>query len=469
MEKRKQKINQKITKIEITNDTITGRGGLALFLRYVEQIKFYPMAEKTLGKLHVRNRAMTLYQFLKQMIGFFIDGTYMSIESFNKRKNDEGYVALLENQKEEMASSHQVKRFFGKLLEKKITNKIYRKILHSLFIWRLNIEKPKVIILGIDTMVMDNDDAKKREGVEPTYKKKKGYQPLHICWGSYLIDVLFRSGSKHSNHGTDFIDTVRDITELIRKKYKKEVPIIIVGDSGFFDEKAFEYFEKELKILYVVIGKFYGDIKEYLSKTKTEDYKKYKGNGVWSYIEFGNILKSWNKFRRCIYTTMNEGEDGQFMFEFARPDNLIYTNIGQDPKLNQALKKAGRKDLLEAESIIGLSHQRGKDELIHRSLKELATKEQLPFKSIEMNRGFYYLLVISHFLFESYKRDITDNVIPVTVYPNRFRRELIDFAAKIVSHSGEIILKVSNAIRESIKIFELWERCQSPPKIAIIY
>lgn len=66
-------------------------------------------------------------------------------------------------------------------------------------------------------MVLDNNDAKKREGVEPTYKKRMGYQPLHISWGPYLVDMLFRSGSKHSNHGTDFIDSVEDITKLIKK------------------------------------------------------------------------------------------------------------------------------------------------------------------------------------------------------------------------------------------------------------
>ena len=56
-------------------------------------------------------------------------------------------------------------------------------------------------------MILDNDNAQNREGCEPTYKKK-GFQPLHLTWGSYLIDALFRSGSKHSNHGKDYIKAV---------------------------------------------------------------------------------------------------------------------------------------------------------------------------------------------------------------------------------------------------------------------
>jgi len=41
-----------------------------------------------------------------------------------------------------------------------IGNAIFRKILHKLFLWRLQIEKPTVIILGVDTMVMDRASVK---------------------------------------------------------------------------------------------------------------------------------------------------------------------------------------------------------------------------------------------------------------------------------------------------------------------
>jgi len=428
-------INQpKIKKIEITNEKISGRGGLVFFLRYVEQIGSYKLSEKILGNIRISSKGLSLYQFIKQMLAYFIDGTHMSIESFNKRGNDRGYIALLENKKWQMASSHQIKRFFRKLMDNNISNNIYRKFLHKLFLWRLQIEKPEEIILGVDTMVMDNNDAKKREGVEPTYKKKKGYQPLHISWGPYLVDILFRSGSSHSNHGTDFIDSVEDITKLIRKNYNSEVPIIIVCDSGFLDEKSFRYFEEKLKIGYIIAGKMYDDIKSYLRKIPAEGYKKFKGNGIWSYIELGNRLKSWSKFRRAIYTRLETDENGQLTLEFARADTILYTNIGKDTEFIKLLKKAGKEELIKADSIISLAHQRGKDELIHRSIKELATKEQLPFKHMGMNRAYYYLLAITHFLFESYKRDVTNEVLPAESYPNTFRRELIDFAVKIVSH-----------------------------------
>jgi len=141
------------------------------------------------------------------MIAFFIDGTNMSISSFDQSKKDEGYASVLECKTDQMASSHQIKRFFCKLSG--VTGFVFNKILNELFIWRLDISKPQIIELGIDTMVLDNDSAVKREGSEVTYKRKKGFQPLHICWGPFLVDVVFRKGSAHSNHGTDYTEMIQ--------------------------------------------------------------------------------------------------------------------------------------------------------------------------------------------------------------------------------------------------------------------
>ena len=220
----------KITKIGVTNNKIAARGGLPLFLRYIENIGLYKLISSTLLSLLVSSgKGLQLQQFLKQMFAFMMDGTNMSISSFDQLKNDEGYAALLENKSNEMASSHQIKRFFVKVSI--VTNYFFNLVLHELFIWRLHITNPKIIELGIDTMVMDNDSAKKREGNEPTYKKTKGFQPLHICWGPFLIDVLFRKGSAHSNHGTDYPDRMRGVVQLIRRRYSRDVPIIICADS----------------------------------------------------------------------------------------------------------------------------------------------------------------------------------------------------------------------------------------------
>lgn len=454
----------KINKISITDDKITARGGITLFLRYIENIKLYELISSVvLLKVAFGNKGLKLQQFLKQMFAFFIDGTDMSIAGFDKKKIDKGYTAVLENKEDDMASSHQIKRMFTKL--SLIPNRLYNRILNELFIWRLKIDAPKIIILGIDTMVLDNDDSLKKEGCEPTYKRKKGFQPLHISWGVFLIDVMFRNGKAHSNHGTDYIDRVTAIVELIRGRYNSDVPIILCADSGFADQKAFDHFDS-IGIHFITTSRIYKDVKEYAELYPSEAYGELtKNKAVWKFFEFASKRGTWKRYRRSIFTTLSCDEFGQYVLDLKgnKTDNLIFTNIGTNPEADRRLRTAGGEEYFEAKNIIELSHSRGADELIHRSIKELATKEQLPFKNMGMNRTYYFLLVISHFIFETYKRDVTKDVIAVTSYPNTFRRKVIDFAAKITSGSGYVILNVPRTIYETFNFEKLWKNCQSPP------
>lgn len=466
---RKKSISKqvKISKVAVTSDKLSSRGGLFFFLRYVENINFYQLFENTFGFIRKSAKGLSCYQFIKQLLAFFIDGTDMSMKSFDRHKCDEAYASVLENLQSYMASSHQMKRVFRALMP--IQNRLYRKVLHRLFVWRLKIEKPKVIELFGDTMVLDNNDAHKREGVEPTYKKKKGYHPLHITWGPYVVDALFRSGSTHCNHGSDFVKTITKLTHLIREQYSQEVPIIVKTDSAFLDDSNFRYFEDRLKINYLCVGKQYLDLKSYVQHIDPSAFSEVvNGNQSWRYVEFGNRLKSWSTFRRCIFSTLETEEHGQLNFTFAQTDMFIYTNLGQDAQLTAQLIEAGGEKYLDPDNIVRLNHSRGKDELTHRSLKDFATKEQLPFERMGMNRAYYYFLLISHFLYETYKRDVAKDIIAITSYPKTFRRQLIDFAVRIVSTGGQFILKVTQTIFDYANIQVLWERSGSPQPILIV-
>ncbi|PIX28592.1 MAG: IS1380 family transposase, partial [Caldiserica bacterium CG_4_8_14_3_um_filter_35_18] len=100
-----------------------------------------------------------------------------------------------------------------------------------------------------------------------------------------------------------------------------------------------------------------------------------------------------------------------------------------------------------------------------RALKEFGT-EELPFKRFLPNAAFSYSIVLSFFLYESFKRDVSNGIIDVKSYPTTFRRILIDFAGKLIHTGRRIILKVSQYIYERLNIPLLWERCNSPPVIA---
>jgi len=456
----------KITKISVTDNKISARGGLTFILNYFENTGLFTLILRLLSPVITRgHKGLNLYHFVRQVLAFFIDGTNRALLHFDNLKNDQGYAAILETEPALLASSHQIKRFFAKLAV--VKDSYFNKVLHQLFIWRLKIDRPSVIELGIDTMVLDNDQAKKRQGSEPTYKKVKGFQPLHISWGAFIVDALFRKGTAHSNHGKDFTNRMRVIVNVIRKGYDANVPIILRADSGFADQKAFEYFEKKLHIHYIITSRHYPDYYDYINNLDAENFTELqKGQAIWQYTEFGDRRKSWSKMRRCLYTRLKCDHQGQYKLHDAATDTFIYTNIGMGGDADQRLREAGGDEYFQVSTIISKSQERGADELIHRSLKELATTEQLPFEDFGKNRAFYFLMVIAHFMYEAYKRDITYDVISPVSYPNTFRRKLMDFAAMVVSHARNTLLKVTRAVYDTMKINELWKRCHQPPPIA---
>jgi hypothetical protein len=450
----------RIDGIGITKDILTSRGGLSLFVRYLERTRVLIVVCQLFGWIRKNRKGTCIEEIIKQVLCKFVDGTSRHLVYYDRLKEDAGYAGAIESTSEEMVSSHSVKRFFNKFTWPVIWR--YRKLLQSLFIWRLNLTKPAIVELHIDTMVMDNDEAKVRHGVEPTYKKVEGFQPLQMIWGRFIVDAVFRGGSKHGNHGDTVEKMVCHTVKRIRGKYRVDVPIIVKMDSGFFDQKLFEVFE-ELGIGYIVSGKLYEDIKEDAGRFDGSEWKQYRNKDqVWDFVEFMDRRGSWTKARRAIYCRPWY-EGSQMLLEFARPDTILYTNLGRGEPIDELLTKAGRNDLIGAEKIIESAHGRGRSELVHRAFKDFG-HEELPFKRFAPNAAYYYTMILAFFLFETFKEDVCSGVIPVTAYATTVRRNLIDIAAKLAKKSGKIILKVTSSAWNSLKFNVLWEKCGSPPQ-----
>ncbi|MEN8251837.1 MAG: IS1380 family transposase [Bacteroidota bacterium] len=453
----------KISTIEMTNERLTGRAGLTLFVAYLHQIGIFPLLDRYFGSIRKSRKGIAIFELFKQVLCFMADGTSRHLTYFDKLADDPGHAGSIETDMAHMASSHRIKRFFNAFAWTRIF--LFRRLLQRLFIWRLKITEPKLIELGIDTMVMDNDDAKCRHGVKPTYKKKKGFQPLQMNWGRMIVDAVFRGGDKHSNHGDTVQKMIRHMVKKIRKQYRKDIPIIIRMDSGFFDQKIFHVCE-ELKIGYVCGGKLYKDIKAVAIQSKDEDWTRYCSGkkDYWEYIEFGSKRGNWCRFRRAIYCRLiNDGD--QLYLPGCRPDTVIITNIGQGQPIDDQLTGVKAENYLTANGIVACYHERGSDELANRALKDFG-HEQLPFKKFNPNAAWYYSMLLGHFLMESFKEDVSAPILPVGAYANTIRRKLIDIAGKVVIHSKKVILKVTVACFENLRLLELFKRCKQSPAIS---
>ncbi|WP_459936970.1 IS1380 family transposase [Desulfonatronum parangueonense] len=362
-----------------------------------------------------------------------------------------------------MVSSYAVKMFFNSIPLR--FSSMFRMLLMRLFVWRLNISKPKLIVINIDAMVMDNDDASKRVGVEPTYKKVCGFAPLQMTWGRFIIDAIFRSGKKHSNHGNDTAKMIHRAVKLIRNKYRKDVPIIVRMDSGYCDQKLFAEMER-LQIGYICGGRFLPDVKSYISSLPQKAFDHHYGKNdedIWEYCEFGDRRSTWKRFRRAIFWRPLL-EEKRFFLPGARPGTMIYNNLGMGQAIDEQLKKSGYEYLTKSEEIISSYHQRGTDELVHRCLKDFGI-EQLPFKNFAPNAAMYYTMLLGFFLFETFKEDVSNPVVPISATPTTLRRKLVDIAGKIVRTAKQVKLKVNVAVMEALNFKELWERCAKAPRL----
>ena len=150
--------------------------------------------ERLFGGIRKSDKGQPVAEMFKQGFCFLMDCTSRHLVYFDALKKDAGYAAGIETAPADMLSSHAVKRFFGAFSWYRLW--LFRTLLQQLFLWRVKMVKPEVIVLGLDTMVMDNDEAQKRHGVQHTYKKVKGFQPLQLTWGRLAIDAVFRGGQQ---------------------------------------------------------------------------------------------------------------------------------------------------------------------------------------------------------------------------------------------------------------------------------
>ncbi|MBA3612782.1 MAG: IS1380 family transposase [Nitrospirales bacterium] len=453
----------RIAQVDTTSDTLTSRGGLALFVRYLSQIQIAPLLEEAFGSLRKNRKGLPLWALFQQLFCFLLDGTSRHLRYFDHLKADPGYAATLETSCAQLASSHTMKRLFKAFAW--TAGGSFRTILNQLCVWRLKLACPRVIEATIDTMVLDNDEAPKRHGVQPTYKKVKGFQPLQMIWAGKIVDAVFRGGSKHSNAGHTVVNMLRRMVPLMRQACGSHVVIIIRFDSGFFDEAILRTCD-ELQVGVIMTGKMYPTIKAYVGAQDPARWAAYdNGHQEWEYLEFGWRCERWTRHYRTLYTRAVTEPNGQRLLDFARPDNVILTNLGVNAAVLAHASVDDCAHWTQPATLIASHHRRGADELPHRGLKDFGF-EELPFKRFPANAAFYYGMLIAFFLSETFKEDVLVEVLPITSYATTVRRMVIDIAAKVVRTGGQVILKVTHSVMTTLRFAQLWARCQSPPPIS---
>jgi len=119
--------------------------------------------------------------------------------------------------------------------------------------------------------------------VQPTYKKIKGFAPLQIVYRKTIIDAVPHAGRHHSNHKDSTGKMVTYMVSLSRRRYDRNVPIVICQDTGCLGQKLFTLHEK-INVGGLCGGKLYKAIKQYAERSSAGQgcahWNKQQGNGV---------------------------------------------------------------------------------------------------------------------------------------------------------------------------------------------
>ncbi len=134
--------------------------------------------------------------------------------------------------------------------------------------------------------------------------------------------------------------------------------------------------------------------------------------------------------------------------------------------IDEQLRRDVCNAMLTPEEIYGCYHRCGRSELAFLVFKEFVD-QRLPFEWLRPNASFYYLMCIAFFLYETFKKIVCAEVVPITFYPNTLRRKVIDIVAKLVCRGGMLRLKVSRAVWEVLDFARLWAEYHMDPGVGV--
>ena len=439
-----------IGSVESCERELSSRSGLCCYMEYLDPQGLLGFISEHFEHHRKSKKGLSLGSLVTQLLGFFADGTNTALSFFDVLKDDSSRFSLLGIEQGSAASSHTMKRFLKKFQLGDM--RLFESIYLELFAWRLKVEQPKVLELCLDSVVYNNDDALKRHGCSPTYKKVKGFQPLNVLWNGYTAWSRFRSGSTHGNHGTAAATAIKQVTQKARSVLPN-VQIIWRLDSGFFDQELFQLCN-DLNTICIITGKMYNDVKEAVGNVAESAWRHLKKkNAHWRFAEISYMPKSWKpRIARTttIYTSLVSNEHGQGVFSFERPDQVIVSNY--DPA-----NSSHRQCIGDIEQIVRLNHSRGADELVHRATKEMSG-EKFPFKKFFANAAYYHFMVLAYNTFIAFQRDVVAPVIPelLRATPNTLRRRIIDIAGRIVRTARRTVLKVFAPKGATAELHRVW-------------
>ncbi len=430
-------------KLALTNEKINSHGGLTLTGKLIS--KYCRLKEFFKNPARTRSDRISDVDILVSQIGLLVQARthYDDIELF---RQDEGAGFAEALGIKEVPSESTLRQRLALLATKTSMRKLEGANLALLQNHRpspLEINGRKYIPNDIDVTPMDNTGSH-RENVGRTYKGCDGFAPIMSNLGEegFLLHHELRPGVQHCQKNTPLF--LKRNFKLL-KRIKLQHPVLVRMDSGNDSADTLEILRKSGHCFIVKRNLRRENKVKWLSHAMSQGEPECPREGKEVYI--GTIEhhrpggeKSTQAPLTTVYRITRRSIDkhGQALLIDEIEVDSYWVNLGESP-----------------EDIIELYHRHGTSEQFHSEIKSDMGLERFPSNVYKVNQLFLMLGAIAYNTLrcidhraKGLKRLWPKHLQRKKVKLSRRRvgsiiRDIINTAAKVVSHAGQKIIKLS--------------------------
>lgn len=428
--------------IKYTREKITDRGGLAILAEFMEGIGLKRQIEEEYP-LPGSNRGFKGWEYIRELMFHFLDGG-RHLEDMSDLEIDEGFRLL--NDIRHFATADAV----GNWLRKQ--GKLHREsIIHRAIdnLVRIHLERSNLAdyVLDLDSTLIESDKGDGTKGYDGTV----GYHPIL----GFLSDgtdrpacsyVRFRSGN--TSPQKDILEGIRHTERILRQSGKRLK--YFRSDSAGYQSRIINYCETQ-KIGYTITADIDSSVRESIRMIKEHEWQPfYDREGI-------------KTDRQCAETvhTMNTSNHSFRLIVLRR--SSVQGDLfggGEDVSRYYAIISNIPIEAKDGQAVLHLHESRGNCERFIADGKYGLNLQYLPCGTIEANRIYYYIGILSYNLIKLFQLLVLSSQW-LTSLILTVRRKVLRIAGRVIRSGRRIWLGVHGSPQQLNELAEIRSRILS--------
>jgi hypothetical protein len=417
-------------KLEITDEEITPRSGLALYTEVLRAFRIEDRIEEHLPQPG-SNRGYKPWKFVEPLL-LMLYGGGRHIEDLREIRDDVALRRLIGL--EEMPSLSTFGDWLSRCGDKsgvegigRVNGEVARRILRK--------DQTQRYTLDVDATVIEAE----KQRAEWTYKKVKGYQPIlgFIAENGVCLSYEFREGNVVA--GARAVEFLEECERVLPEGKEMRT---IRSDSAFYQAEVLNWCEERGKSYTITAVKDKGVLEAIAT---VRDWKKLCTlEGEEMDREVGTAIHIMAKTEQAFRLVVQRWKNAQR--DLFKPEDWCYHVI------------ATNLDDLTPEEVVWWHNQRGQAENFIKELKSGFGMEQMPSGVFSANALYFGLGVLAYNTAQALKLFfLGEEWCRHTIGTLRWR--LVEIAGKVIRHGRQLILKLAVPLEKLEVLLRIRELC----------